>query len=301
MRPMIAAIILLLVTFSSPAQTVRYVHTDGLGSVVLTTDNNRNIVERSEYEPYGSLLNRAASDEPGYTGHVMDAATRLTYMQQRYYDPEIARFLSVDQVTAYGNASNFNRFTYARNNPYKYTDPDGRDVKCNGRDCHIHSQNMAEFWFSDYPNYTLITLRTAAFDTAIKYITAIIKLNNLLNKSESVADPSSASGENGSVGIPPLPTDLVGDQSSPLAGPNKSGKRHTSGKLTPENGGTGDYATDLEKLTGGTRPWRPGDKAPPGSQVGENGIFGRPVNSSGGKTIDIPQNGEKPHESLHYD
>lgn len=104
-------------------------------------------------------------------------------------------------------------------------------------------------------------------------------------------------GDNGEA--PPLPTDLVGDQSDPRAGPNRSGKRHTSGPLTPENGGTGDYDEDLEQLTGGTRPYKPGDKAPPGSQVGENGIYGRP-NSSGGMSIDIPANGNKPHETLHY-
>lgn len=43
-----------------------------------------------------------------------------------------------------------------------------------------------------------------------------------------------------------------------------------------------------------------GDSAPPGSSVGENGILGRPKNSESGASIDIPSNGEKPHETLHY-
>ncbi len=48
-------------------------------------------------------------------------------MQQRYYDPGIGRFLSVDPVTANGNTGgNFNRYWYANNNPYRFTDPDGR-------------------------------------------------------------------------------------------------------------------------------------------------------------------------------
>ena len=47
---------------------------------------------------------------------------------QRYYDPQIGRFLSVDPVTAYEKPmTNFNRYAYAFNNPYKFTDPDGRD------------------------------------------------------------------------------------------------------------------------------------------------------------------------------
>lgn len=49
-------------------------------------------------------------------------------MQQRYCDPMIGQCLSVDPVTAYdkGDIRFFNRYAYAFNNPYKFTDPDGR-------------------------------------------------------------------------------------------------------------------------------------------------------------------------------
>lgn len=48
-------------------------------------------------------------------------------MQQRYYDPGIGRFLSVDPVTALSNpVGMFNRYKYAANNPYRFIDPDGR-------------------------------------------------------------------------------------------------------------------------------------------------------------------------------
>jgi hypothetical protein len=100
--------------------------------------------------------------------------------------------------------------------------------------------------------------------------------------------------------VPPVPGGLVGGQDDPRAGPRKGGNSHTSGPLTPENGGTGDFGKDLEKLTGGTRPAQTGDSAPPGSLIGANGIFGRPRNSGGGSSIDIPANGSKPHETLHY-
>jgi len=71
-------------------------------------------------------------DGPGYTGHVMDASTGLTYMQQRYYDPDGMHFLSMDPVDASSsNGSNLDRYWYANDNPYRYTDPDGRV----GKDC----------------------------------------------------------------------------------------------------------------------------------------------------------------------
>lgn len=111
----------------SQTVTVSYLHTDALGSPIAKTSNAGSVIETSEYEPYGKLLNRANDDRAGYTGHVMDSASGLTYMQQRYYDPMIGRFLSVDPVTAYENpVGAFNRYWYASNNPYRFTDPDGR-------------------------------------------------------------------------------------------------------------------------------------------------------------------------------
>ncbi len=53
-------------------------------------------------------------------------------MQARYYDPVIGRFYSNDPVgfeehlARNGHTQGFNRYSYVRNNPYKYVDPDGR-------------------------------------------------------------------------------------------------------------------------------------------------------------------------------
>lgn len=48
-------------------------------------------------------------------------------MQQRYYDPQIGLFLSVDPVAADGGSGvSFNRYKYAANSPYSFKDPDGR-------------------------------------------------------------------------------------------------------------------------------------------------------------------------------
>lgn len=137
----VMAALLWLLALGASAQAVRYIHTDALGSVALVTDQNRNVIERREYEPYGRQLTPVLKDGPGYTGHVQDAVTGLTYMQQRYYNSEIGRFLSVDPVTAYeGDLGHFNRYDYAYNNPYRFTDPDGRappgcgDGSCEPRD-----------------------------------------------------------------------------------------------------------------------------------------------------------------------
>ncbi|WP_036147817.1 RHS repeat domain-containing protein [Lysobacter antibioticus] len=111
---------------------VRYQHTDALGSPVAVTNTAGAVVERTDWEPYGAAIGKPTYNGVGYTGHVMDGATGLTYMQQRYYDPQIGRFLSVDPVTANpANGTNFNRYWYGNNNPYRFKDPNGRYV-CSG-------------------------------------------------------------------------------------------------------------------------------------------------------------------------
>ena len=73
-----------------------------------------------------------------------------------------------------------------------------------------------------------------------------------------------------------------------------------SGPLRPEYGGNGNYLHDLGVVAGTTQPAQPEDRLPPGSVIGGNGVIGMPNNSSGGASIDIPANGSKPHETLHY-
>jgi RHS repeat-associated protein len=111
---------------ATPVTTVTYLHTDALGSPVARTNASRALVESTEYAPYGAPINRPV-DGVGYTGHVMDQSSGLIYMQQRYYDPQSGRFLSVDPAL-----SEFSRYSYASNNPYRFTDPDGRVAIGNG-------------------------------------------------------------------------------------------------------------------------------------------------------------------------
>jgi len=115
-------------TQTASAQTVTYIHTDALGSVVAETDANGSVIKRYDYEPYGAVVGGEVTDGPGYAGHVSDSVTGLSYMQQRYMDPQLGVFLSVDPVTAYQKpVEQFNRYRYANGNPYKFTDPDGRE------------------------------------------------------------------------------------------------------------------------------------------------------------------------------
>jgi RHS repeat-associated protein len=97
-----------------------------VGSPIAETNSSGAVTARFRYEPYGQSLEASVAQGPSYTGHVYDQSSGLIYMQQRYYDPMIGRFLSTDPAAVDGMGFNFNRYAYAANNPYKYVDPDGR-------------------------------------------------------------------------------------------------------------------------------------------------------------------------------
>lgn len=108
---------------------VTYLHNDIVGSAVSGTNSAGNVTWRQKHTPFGEELNAVAAnkDEIGFTGHIKDSDTGLNYMQARFYDPVIGRFYSNDPVgwTPTSPIHSFGRYTYANNNPYKYTDPNG--------------------------------------------------------------------------------------------------------------------------------------------------------------------------------
>jgi RHS repeat-associated protein len=113
--------------------TVTYVYTDPQGTPLAETDASGNITATFEYTPYGTYAPQGTSAPgavprgPGYTGHVNDPETNLVYMQARYYDPVVGRFLSVDPILVNGaNLFAFGRYIYADNNPVLKIDPDGK-------------------------------------------------------------------------------------------------------------------------------------------------------------------------------
>ena len=106
-----------------------YLHPDHLGSAQAGTKQDGTIDWRTQYTPFGEeIVSPAANDNlDGFTGHIKDKATGLNYMQARYYDPVIGRFLSVDPVTFLetDDPRYFNRYAYTANNPINAIDPTG--------------------------------------------------------------------------------------------------------------------------------------------------------------------------------
>ena len=58
--------------------------------------------------------------------YAQEAETTLYYLQSRYYDPELGRFINADAYASTGQGVlGNNMFAYCGNNPVKYADPTG--------------------------------------------------------------------------------------------------------------------------------------------------------------------------------
>lgn len=106
------------------------------GDVVGIYDYTGEVVVRYTYDSWGKLIsvwgadgffdNLAVLNPLRYRGYVYDNETQLYYLQSRYYDPELCRFISADSYLVAGNAlQGTNMFAYCLNNPVRYSDPSG--------------------------------------------------------------------------------------------------------------------------------------------------------------------------------
>ncbi|MDP2723264.1 MAG: RHS repeat-associated core domain-containing protein [Bacteroidales bacterium] len=125
-----------IVEIKNKQTTPFYIHTDYQGNYNVISDIKGGKIENLSFDPWGrrrnptdwSFYNVPTSFlfDRGYTGHEHLDKFGLINMNGRVYDPFVARFLSPDPIIqSPGNAQNYNRYSYALNNPLKYTDPSG--------------------------------------------------------------------------------------------------------------------------------------------------------------------------------
>ena len=105
------------------------------GDIIGITDAAGNPVVAYSYDAWGRLLDTAgtlastigAYNPLRYRGYVYDPETGLYYLQSRYYDPEMGRFISADAYvsTGQGFVGN-NMFVYCNNDPTNALDLNGK-------------------------------------------------------------------------------------------------------------------------------------------------------------------------------
>ena len=120
---------------------VRYAFRKNLqGDVIAILDTSGNVVARYTYDAWGKVL--SVTDANGnantsstfignvnpirYRGYYYDTETRWYYLNSRYYDPTVKRFINADSQTdtSLGGVG-YNLFVYCGNNPVTYSDMEG--------------------------------------------------------------------------------------------------------------------------------------------------------------------------------
>ncbi len=109
------------------------------GDVEALMDASGAIVATYEYDPWGAVTVKNASgaldnDDTSignmnplrYRGYYYDTETGFYYLESRYYDPVVGRFISADIFASTGQGIlGCNMFAYCENDPILYSDPCG--------------------------------------------------------------------------------------------------------------------------------------------------------------------------------
>jgi RHS repeat-associated protein len=146
---------------SQPTTKTSYLTSDHLGSPRITTDSAGAVKSRHDYMAFGQEIQAGIggrsttqkyvddSIRQQYTGYERDTESGLDYAQARYYSSQHGRFTSVDPLMASASIKNpqtFNRYSYALNSPYKFTDPLGlaaTNPQCgNGGRCDTQADDL---------------------------------------------------------------------------------------------------------------------------------------------------------------
>ena len=111
----------------------RYYHNNHQGSTTIVSDYYRYAKKTLLYKAYGDTGFETGSDKVKnkFTGQERDNSTGLYYYGARYYDAKLGRFITADSIVPdMNNPQALNRYSYAYNNPVKYTDPSGHFGVC---------------------------------------------------------------------------------------------------------------------------------------------------------------------------
>jgi RHS repeat-associated protein len=125
-----------LAAAQSTTRVFEHYTTDALGSIRAVTKRVNGVLQitRHDFMPFGDEVAPPPppSDKRLFTGKERDNETGMDYFGARHYRANLGRFTTVDPELnvkdALADPQRWNRYAYARNNPLRFTDPDGRDI-----------------------------------------------------------------------------------------------------------------------------------------------------------------------------
>lgn len=115
---------LLGITFRTDEQNQQsFFRTNQHGDVSSITDTEGNLLTNYQYDAYGNIISDILENDTNpfaYCGEYLDKETGLIYLRNRYYDPEVGRFITQDPIK-----DGLNWYSYCGGNPVIFVDPWG--------------------------------------------------------------------------------------------------------------------------------------------------------------------------------
>ncbi|MCG7405327.1 SpvB/TcaC N-terminal domain-containing protein [Caballeronia zhejiangensis] len=115
-----------------PEQLIRYQFANHMGTALLELDDKGLIISYEEYTPFGTTSYQAVRSQTEtpkryrFTARERDEENGFYYNDARYYCPWIGRWTASDPT---GAAGGHNLYTYCRNSPLVFHDPQGTQEK----------------------------------------------------------------------------------------------------------------------------------------------------------------------------
>ena len=157
--------------------TKSFLHRDHLASVRLVTTSTGAIAESTNYASYGERTNAGFQTSKSYIGERFDPETGLLYLNARYMDPILGRFISPDDWDPTIAGVGTNRYAYSQNDPINKSDQNGHswltDLFGKTKDTSLKGNSTAEQWknYSNDNKDSSAALNVASF--AAEWITGI--------------------------------------------------------------------------------------------------------------------------------
>ncbi|NSW52155.1 MAG: hypothetical protein HPY85_06600 [Anaerolineae bacterium] len=112
---------------------LNWLFSDHLNSTSVITDNDGDIISRTDYTAFGEVRNTTGTNPTDYTytGQRYEEEVGLSYYIARWYDSATAHFIQADSLIPQpGNAGDWDRYAYVLWNPVRYNDPSGHNPEC---------------------------------------------------------------------------------------------------------------------------------------------------------------------------